>query len=243
MPGGIENRFTMRAGRMTPPTTPELFNGWDPDDIVTNDTSLAMRDAIKRGIDIAGGLCGVGLLLVVTPLVALATWLDSGRPVFFRQRRVGRGGRPFMILKFRTMIREAELDGHTSWSPGDDPRVTRVGRWLRRFHIDELPNLVNVLVGEMSLVGPRPERTEFVAQLEVALANYGHRHVVRPGITGLSQLHGPYTDPLRDAAAKLDHDLRYVAQRSLALDLRIFWRTALMLVGGMPKATARAISE
>jgi exopolysaccharide biosynthesis polyprenyl glycosylphosphotransferase len=190
--------------------------------------SIRAKDAsrvAKRCLDIAGGSVGLIALGVLTPLVACATWIDSGGPVFFRQRRTGRAGREFTMLKFRTMVRDAESDTGPQWSGPRDPRVTRVGRILRRLRLDELPNVVNVLRGEMSLVGPRPERPELVALLERQIPFYRTRLIVRPGITGWAQVNRPYGDSVHDAVEKLEYDLYYLKHRSLLFDLRILVRT------------------
>ena len=179
----------------------------------------------KRALDMAGATAGLGMLAVLTLMIAPAIWLDSGRPIFFRQRRVGRGGAPFTLIKFRTMVQDAEADGPPRWAGRRDPRVTRVGRFLRRTRLDELPNVVNVLGGEMSLVGPRPERPEFVAQLEHEVPFYRTRLLVRPGLTGWAQVNYPYGDSVQGALEKLEYDLYYVKHRSLFVDLWILVRT------------------
>jgi lipopolysaccharide/colanic/teichoic acid biosynthesis glycosyltransferase len=158
-------------------------------------------------------------------IIAPAIWLDSGRPILFGQRRMGRGGAPFKLIKFRTMAQDAEADGPPRWAGRRDPRVTRVGRFLRRTRLDELPNVVNVLRGEMSLVGPRPERPEFVAQLEREIPFYRTRLLVRPGLTGWAQVNYPYGDSVHGALEKLEYDLYYVKHRSLFFDLWILVRT------------------
>ncbi len=179
----------------------------------------------KRLVDLVGALVGAVGLALVFPLFAAAIWLDSGRPILFRQLRVGQGGRPFRLLKFRTMVTGAEAEGEARWATENDPRVTRVGRLLRRTRLDELPQVINVLRGDMSLVGPRPERPEFVARLEREIPFYRMRHMVRPGLTGWAQVTHPYGDSVADARAKLEHDLYYIKHRSLLFDARIVGRT------------------
>jgi exopolysaccharide biosynthesis polyprenyl glycosylphosphotransferase len=194
--------------------------------------AVSARDAselARRAVDLAGGLVGAALLLAVMPWVALAVWLDSGRPIFYRQARVGRGGRPFQLLKFRTMVPEAEADG-PRWAGAADPRVTRVGRWLRRSRLDELPNVLAVLRGDLSLVGPRPERIEFVAALEHAVPMYRARQVARPGLTGWAQINYPYGDSVDDAIIKLEYDLYYLKHRSASFDVWIALRTVLTVL-------------
>ncbi len=188
----------------------------------------------KRVLDVsvASVLAVVGGLLL--PFIALAVWLDTGRPVFYRQVRLGRGGRPFVLTKFRTMRQHAEADG-ARWTEPDDPRLTRVGRFLRRSRLDELPNLLAVLRGDLSMVGPRPERPEFVALLESSVPLYRARLTATPGLTGWAQVNFKYGDSVADAAAKLEYDLYYIKHQSLRLDLAIMLRT----VGTMLRFTGR----
>jgi exopolysaccharide biosynthesis polyprenyl glycosylphosphotransferase len=179
----------------------------------------------KRLIDLA--LAGFGLLILAPflPLVALAIRLDSPGPVFYRQIRSGRAGRPFAILKFRTMSTDAEKDGQARWATEDDPRITRVGRFLRKTRVDELPQLQNVLRGEMSIVGPRPERPEFIEQLEQDIPFYRTRLMVKPGLTGWAQIHYRYGSSVEDALIKQQYDFHYLRYWSLWLDLYIIFRT------------------
>jgi exopolysaccharide biosynthesis polyprenyl glycosylphosphotransferase len=181
--------------------------------------------SFKRLVDLA--LAGVGLLVFapLLPLVALAIRLDSPGPVFYRQIRSGRAGRPFAILKFRTMSTDAEKDGRARWATEDDPRITRVGRFLRKTRLDELPQLHNVLRGEMSIVGPRPERPEFIEQLEQDIPFYRTRLMVKPGLTGWAQIHYRYGNSVEDALIKLQYDFYYLRYWSLLLDLYIIFRT------------------
>ena len=179
----------------------------------------------KRAVDIAAGGIGCAACLLLLPVLGAAVWLDLGSPILYRQERVGRAGRRFELLKFRTMGRDAEPDG-PQWALPGDPRVSRCGRFLRRYCLDELPQFWNVLKGEMSLVGPRPERPAFVDDLAGAIPFYRERLVVRPGLTGWAQVNHPYGRSLEDAATKLEYDLYYVKHRSLLLDLLIALRTA-----------------
>ena len=151
--------------------------------------------------------------------------MEDRGPIFYRQLRTGQNGRPFRIIKFRSMRVDAEVDGRAVWASPDDPRTTRVGTWLRKLRIDELPQLVNVLLGQMSLVGPRPERPEFVAELARAVPFYDQRHFVKPGITGWAQVRYGYGASEKDAQAKLEYDLYYVKHHSLALDLMVLLQT------------------
>ena len=169
--------------------------------------------------------------LVLAPIIAIAILAESGLPVLYRQERLGRGGRPFQLVKFRTMYQDAESDGKPRWSAPSDPRVTRVGRLLRRMRLDELPNILAVLRGEMSMVGPRPERPQFVAQLEREVPLYRARLCVAPGLTGWAQVNWPYGDSVRDAIVKLEYDLYYVKHQSIWFDSHIVLRTAGTILG------------
>ena len=179
----------------------------------------------KRGLDVVLSLIGLGLFGLLLPVIAVALWIDSRGPLVYRQARVGQGGRVFRLIKLRSMIPDAERDTGPRWAAPGDPRVTRVGRVLRRTRLDEVPQLVNVLRGEMSLIGPRPERPEFVAALSEHIPFYRARHVVRPGITGWAQVCYPYGSSEEDARVKLEYDLYYIRHRALALDVVILLRT------------------
>jgi lipopolysaccharide/colanic/teichoic acid biosynthesis glycosyltransferase len=173
------------------------------------------------------------LLLIFTP-IALAIKLESPGPVFYRQIRCGRAGKPFMIFKFRTMVQDAEQDGKARWAFDGDPRITRVGNFLRKSRLDELPQVLNVLLGDMSMVGPRPERPEFVEELETEVKYYRMRMLVKPGITGWAQVNYDYGNTIDHARMKLQYDLYYVRYWSIWQDLYILFRTigvALQLKG------------
>jgi exopolysaccharide biosynthesis polyprenyl glycosylphosphotransferase len=185
---------------------------------------LAEPSIAKRLLDLTAGLFVAAIALVMAPAIAIAIVIDSGRPVLYRQTRLGRGGREFSITKFRTMRQDAEREG-PQWSPRDDPRTTRVGRFLRRTRLDELPNILSVLNGDMSMVGPRPERPSFVEVLEGAVPLYRARLAVLPGLTGWAQVNHAYTDSVEDAIVKLEYDLYYVKHQSLAFDVGILART------------------
>ena len=190
--------------------------------------SSSWRRGLKSWVERA---CAGMLLVLCSPLlvlIALAVLLTSGRPVIFRQTRVGRDFEPFTLYKFRTMIRDAEPQGAVL-AQADDPRVTAVGRFLRRTRLDELPQLCNVLKGDMSFVGPRPERPEFVGQHTRSDPLYQERFRVRPGITGLAQVSAPYAAA---PAAKLRFDLMYIHHESLSLDLRIILQTLKVVLTG-----------
>ena len=190
------------------------------------------RQFAKRTIDV---LIAVSLVLMLTPLlvvVALLIWWQDRGPVLYRQERVGFRGRIFRLMKFRSMRVDAEAPGEARWAQRNDPRVTRVGALIRRLRIDELPQILNVLRGNMSLVGPRPERPEFVAELGEKIPYYVERHCVKPGVTGWAQLCYPYGSSEQDALEKLQYDLYYIKNNSLLLDLVILVQTAEVALFG-----------
>ncbi|MDX2151227.1 MAG: sugar transferase [Bryobacteraceae bacterium] len=198
-----------------------IFGGWGP----------RRRSLVLQGM-VAFFAALVGLVLVspLMLLAALAVRLSSPGPVLFRQTRVGKNGRHFTVYKFRSMYADAEARTGAVWAQKDDPRVTPVGRWLRRLRIDELPQLVNVLKGDMALVGPRPERPEFVQLLSERIPFYNQRHCVRPGVTGWAQINFRYGNTFEDTATKLEYDLYYIKNLSLALDLYIMFHTVKIML-------------
>jgi exopolysaccharide biosynthesis polyprenyl glycosylphosphotransferase len=181
----------------------------------------------KRTFDLVAAVILLVLVLPLVPLVALL--VRASGPVIYRQTRLGERGRPFTIYKFRTMALDAEASGRAQWARTIDGRTTSVGRALRRLHLDELPQLWNVLKGEMSIVGPRPERPEFVAQLEQQVPYWSRRLLVRPGITGWAQVRSGYADDIAKTAEKLAYDLWYLRHRNLAVDVAICVRTAALV--------------
>jgi sugar transferase (PEP-CTERM system associated) len=184
----------------------------------------------KRLFDILVSLVLLAFTLPLVALTALAIVIESRGPAFFRQRRVGLYGQPFDLLKLRSMRMDAEIGGKAVWAQKDDPRVTRVGRIIRKLRIDELPQAWSVLKGEMSFVGPRPERPQFVADLEARLPYYAERHVVKPGITGWAQINYPYGASVEDAREKLELDLYYAKNYSPFLDLLILLQTVRVVI-------------
>jgi exopolysaccharide biosynthesis polyprenyl glycosylphosphotransferase len=184
----------------------------------------------KRLMDMSVAALLLVLLAPLFALVAVAVKLSDRGPILFRQRRVGAHGHDFYVLKFRTMVVDAEPLGAARWASQDDDRTTRVGRLLRRRHLDEIPQLINVLVGTMSLVGPRPERPEFVTRLETKIPYYSRRLLVKPGITGWAQVRSGYAGSDMGTAFKLSHDLYYIKHRSLVFDLLTMVETARTLV-------------
>ncbi|MBB3228589.1 sugar transferase (PEP-CTERM system associated) [Luteibacter sp. Sphag1AF] len=189
---------------------------------------------VKRCFDIAAALLMLALLWPLMLLVALAIAIESGRgqPVMYLQERVGEHGKPFMLYKFRSMRTDAECDGVARWASQGDSRVTRVGRICRKLRFDELPQLWNVLKGEMSIVGPRPERPQFVADLATKIRYYTLRHCLKPGLAGWAQLSYPYGASEEDAAEKLKYDLFYVKNHNLLLDMVILIETVEVVLFG-----------
>ena len=184
---------------------------------------------IKRFLDI---VVSSGLLIASAPLlcgVALLIWWETPGPVLYRQQRVGQSGKPFMLLKFRSMSVEAETAA-PKWAQQNDPRVTRIGRFIRSTRIDELPQLVNIILGHMSLIGPRPERPFFVEQLSREIPYYAERHAVRPGLTGWAQINYPYGASIYDARRKLEYDFYYLKNQSILLDLYIMTSTIRVIL-------------
>jgi exopolysaccharide biosynthesis polyprenyl glycosylphosphotransferase len=190
-----------------------------------------VNEATKRLMDLLAGAVGLIAVVLLAPWVAVANALWSPGPLFYRQTRVGHRGRLFQVVKFRSMIREAEAEGDAIWAGQGDPRVTPAGRILRRAHLDELPQAWNVLMGEMSVVGPRPERPQFVASLADRVPCYPARHAVRPGITGWAQVRYPYGSSVDDARVKLEYDLYYIKHQGLYLELSILAKTAAVMLG------------
>jgi sugar transferase (PEP-CTERM system associated) len=187
---------------------------------------------VRRTLNFSFAFAGTVISLPLLPFIVLAVKLDSSGPVLYRQQRVGRRGRIFYCYKFRTMRQDAEADTGATWALDDDPRITRVGKFLRASRLDEIPQLWCVLKGDMHFVGPRPERPEFVEWLSKEIPYYGVRHMVRPGITGWAQVQYKYGNTLEDAREKLQYDLFYIKNASLALDLLIMFQTIKIVLLG-----------
>lgn len=179
----------------------------------------------RRALDLISGAIGTILFFIVYPFVALGIKLQDGGPILYRQERVGKGGKIFKLIKFRTMRVDAESDG-PKWATPDDDRATPIGRFLRRSRLDELPQFLNVLRGDLSLIGPRAERPEFVAQLEELIPFYSRRHLIRPGLTGWAQVSYQYGSSVEHAMEKLQYEFYYMKYQSVLLDLRIVANTA-----------------
>lgn len=184
---------------------------------------------LKRIIDFSAGAVGLVVLIVVTPIVVLGNLVANRGPLLYQQDRVGKGGSVFRILKFRTMAEDGSVP--TDWTAHDDPRVTSFGRLLRATHLDELPQMWNIVRGDLSLVGPRPEQPRYVAELVDKLPFYDLRHIVRPGLTGWAQVKYGYAGDERDALEKLQYDFHYLRRQSVPFDLRIVARTARAVLG------------
>jgi sugar transferase (PEP-CTERM system associated) len=197
-------------------------------------TRNTLQARLERVFDVVASLALLALSWPVMLLTILAIKLEEGfaAPVLYRQVRVGERGQPFELMKFRSMRTDAEGDGRARWASANDNRVTRVGRVIRKLRVDELPQILNVLSGQMSLVGPRPERPEFVSQLDRAIPFYCERHTIKPGVTGWAQLCYPYGSDERDAAEKLQYDLFYLKNRNLLFYLAILLQTVEVVLCG-----------
>jgi len=191
-----------------------------------------VRSVIKRAFDIIVSMLLLVLTLPVMAVVATAISVESSGPVIYRQERVGHRGKKFILLKFRSMGHDAEKDGKASWASVNDARITGVGRLIRRVRIDELPQLINVLRGEMSFVGPRPERPQFVSMLTEKIPFYAVRHSVKPGVTGWAQVRYSYGATVEQTEKKLEYDLYYVKNHTLLLDLLILLETIRVVMLG-----------
>ncbi len=205
-----------------------LLEALDPSWMIYSDgfrVGRRLNGAVKRLIDIVVSLIFVIFLSPLLVLVALAVRLDSPGPVFYTQERVGRGARVFKIYKFRSMRQDAEKNGVSQWAAENDPRITRIGAFLRKTRIDEIPQVLNVLKGDMSFIGPRPERPMFVDSLNKEIRYYSERARVRPGITGWAQINYPYGASVEDAREKLSYDFYYIKNYSLMLDILVLMAT------------------
>lgn len=239
-------RLRRKAGR---PAAGDEVPGLPSDGPLVPDLDLRYAAGAERVLDIAISSLAILVLAPIAVMIAIAIRLDSRGPILYRQLRIGidrrarrldedalsrrtadLGGRPFTIYKFRTMRLDAERDTGPVWAAPDDDRVTRIGRFLRQYRIDELPQLWNVLRGDMSIVGPRPERPLFVHQLRSEVEGYPLRHRVRPGITGWAQVNQEPDQTVDDVKGKLRYDLEYLQKRSVSFDLRIMFRTLPVMV-------------
>jgi len=185
----------------------------------------------KRIIDLLGGLIGCLFMVIVLPFVTILTLIDSGFPIFYSQTRLGKNSKVYKIYKFRTMKQDAEKDGKPKMAIENDQRITRIGKFLRKSHLDEFPQFINVLKGEMSLVGPRAERPELVEELEKVVPFYRARLLIKPGVTGWAQINYGYASNAEETAVKLEYDLYYIQHRNLLLDFSIMLRTFSTMIG------------
>jgi len=192
-------------------------------------------ELFKRLIDILGGLIGMLILLIALPFLALAIYLDSGLPIFYTQPRLGRGRSIFTIYKFRSMRRKADLPKNTKATSENDPRVTRVGKFMRATRIDEFPQFWNILRGDMSLVGPRAEVPNLVEEYQKQVPFYRARLLVKPGLTGWAQINYGYVATIEETSIKLEYDLYYIKHRTLTMDFQIILRT----IGTVLRRTGR----
>ena len=191
-----------------------------------------MRSFVKRAFDLGASIVLLAIALPVMLMTAIAIAVESNGPVFYRQERVGRQMKPFNVLKFRSMRADAEADGVPRWANANDTRITRVGQFIRRYRIDELPQIFNVVMGDMSFVGPRPERPYFVEQLAEQIPYYSARHSIKPGLTGWAQVSYRYGSSVDDALHKLQFDLYYVKNHTIFLDLLILLKTVEVVLSG-----------
>lgn len=209
-----------------------LESDWVLRSFVDETRSGGLYELGKRVLDIIGSVVGLAIFLVLFPFIGLAILIESGFPILYRQERLGRGGKEFKIVKFRTMIRDAEKDGKAQMAGERDPRITRVGNFLRITRLDEWPQFLNVLQGEMSLVGPRAERVEWVATFQKEIPFYRARLLVKPGLTGWAQINYGYAASVEDTSVKLEYDLYYIKHRSMIMDIGIILRTVGTMLEG-----------
>jgi len=207
-----------------------IDHSWFLENLAEN--SKKSYEIIKRGLDVILAIVGLIVTAIFIPIIALIIKLESPGPVIFKQIRTGKNGKPFLAMKFRSMVADAEKNG-AQWAQKNDPRITRFGRLMRKTRIDEIPQLINILRGEMSFVGPRPERPEFIEVLTREIPFYQERLLVKPGLAGWAQLKGPsYGGSKEESLEKLKYDLYYVKNRSLFLDLTIILKTIRIVLGG-----------
>ncbi len=239
IPGELVGRLiecTNRGVQITPMTqlyervtgkvaVEHVGTSWFLDLPIGGESSLSPMGFVKRGFDLVATVAGLLICVPFYPLIALAVYVDNPGPIFYSQQRVGQRGQPFRMIKFRSMVVEAEKDGHARWASEKDRRITRVGRFLRKTRLDELPQLFNVLSGHMSIVGPRPERPEFIDQLQEQIPFYRMRLRAKPGLTGWAQVRQRYASSVEDSLLKLQYDLYYIKHWSVYLDLLILWKT------------------
>jgi len=190
---------------------------------------------LKRMFDVILSIIGILICLPIWILISLLVKLDSKGPVLYYQSRSGKNGKLFNIIKFRSMISNAESDTGPIWAGSEDSRITKIGSFLRRFHIDETPQLINIMMGEMSIIGPRPERPYFIKKLKKTYPFYNRRLKIRPGVTGWSQINQPFDTDVKDVHQKLKYDFYYIENLSYRLDVHILFRTLWVVLRGHRK--------
>ena len=208
-----------------------LQSDWILRSFIDQTHTSGVYESVKRLIDIFGSIVCLLVMICLFPLIALGILIDSGLPILYSQMRVGKYGQPYRILKFRTMYQDAEKDGVARTATENDARITRFGKFLRRSHIDELPQLFNILKGENSIVGPRAEQIELVNKFQQQIPFYRARLFVRPGLTGWAQMNQRYATTVEDTVVKLEYDLYYIKKRNLLLDFTIILRTVGAVLG------------
>src|SRR5574340_174527 len=208
-----------------------LHSDWVLRSFVDQSHIGGFHELVKRLIDIVGGFVGTIIFILSIPVIGTAILISSGSPIFYSQVRLGKNGRPYSLLKYRSMIRNAEKDGVARSADLNDDRTTFVGRFIRKTHLDELPQFYNVMKGEMSLVGPRAERPEIVVDLQKHIPFYRARLFVKPGLTGWAQVNFGYANDIESNAVKLEYDLYYIKHRNILLDFNIIVRTVGTVVG------------
>jgi len=187
---------------------------------------------MKRGFDVVLAICSMIVFAIPVAIICLAIKLEGGGCVIFKQERIGLKGKPFMLYKFRSMHTNAEMDQDPKLCQENDPRLTKVGAFLRTYHLDEFPQLWNILIGDMSFVGYRPERKFYIDQIMQHDARYADLYVMRPGIFSMATLYNGYTDTMEKMLRRLEMDLEYLAHHSMALDLKIIWLTTAAILTG-----------
>jgi lipopolysaccharide/colanic/teichoic acid biosynthesis glycosyltransferase len=208
-----------------------LQSDWLLRTFVDQANTSGFYEFFKRVLDLVVSFVGVIFLVLLFPFISIAIILDSGFPVFYSQERLGKGGKSFEFLKYRTMYTDAEKDGKALVTVENDQRITRVGKILRKSHLDELPQFINVLRGDMSLVGPRAERPEISDKLQKSVPFYRARLLVKPGITGWAQINFGYASSVEETVIKMGYDLYYIKHRNLLLDISIILRTSGTVIG------------
>jgi exopolysaccharide biosynthesis polyprenyl glycosylphosphotransferase len=208
-----------------------LPSDWIIRSFVDQAHTSSFYELAKRLLDIFGGIVGCFFMLLLLPFVTLANLLETGFPIFYKQERLGKNGRPFYMYKFRTMRTDAEKDGKAVMAIKNDSRATKVGKFLRKSHIDEFPQFINVLRGDMSLVGPRAERDQLVRKIQEEVPFYRARLLTKPGLTGWAQVNYGYASNIRDTAIKLEYDLYYIKHQNILLDINIILRTVGTVFG------------